>query len=108
MDSQILVLAIVLLALLGGAGLGWFFGSRPVVDLRDRLAARDGEVRDLDKQLLAVIEERSTLRANAEHFEAQKRLLLEAQEGLKKSSRTPVPKCLNVRRRCSCNARRSG
>lgn len=84
MDSQILVLAIVLLALLGGAGLGWFFGSRPVVDLRDRLAARDGEVRDLDKQLLAVIEERSTLRANAEHFEAQKRLLLEAQEGLKK------------------------
>lgn len=84
MDFQILVLAIVLLALLGGAGLGWFFGSRPVVDLRDRLAARDGEVRDLDKQLLAAIEERSTLRANAEHFEAQKRLLLEAQEGLKK------------------------
>ncbi|MEQ1541947.1 MAG: DNA recombination protein RmuC [Novosphingobium sp.] len=84
MDFQILVLAIVLLALLGGAGLGWFFGSRPAEDLRQRLAAREGEVRDLDKQLLTAIEERSTLRANAEHFEAQKRLLLEAQEGLKK------------------------
>lgn len=84
MESQILILVVVLLALLGGAGLGWFFGSRPTEDLRQRLAAREGEVRDLDKQLLTAIEERSTLRANAEHFEAQKRLLLEAQEGLKK------------------------
>jgi DNA recombination protein RmuC len=31
-----------------GVTLGWFFGSRPIADLRARFAERDGEAKDLD------------------------------------------------------------
>jgi DNA recombination protein RmuC len=98
-----------------GVTLGWFFGSRPIADLRARFAERDGEAKDLDEkfrraitELAAASEKASradalelrlgdlraeqeglvaqlaTLKANAAHFEEQKRLLLEAQEALKK------------------------
>lgn len=115
MDSQILTFALLLLGLVAGAALGWFFGSRPVADLRARLAAGEAAARDLDDRFKAAIRDLAsaseraervdglqdeltalrasredlaaqlaTLRANAAHFEEQKRLLLEAQEGLKK------------------------
>lgn len=115
MDPQLLAIVTLILGLLGGFVLGWFVASRPLVDLRQRLLARDGEARDLDEKFKAAIRdlagaserathaeglagelatvrsdrdavraELATLKANAEHFEEQKRLLLEAQEGLKK------------------------
>ena len=104
-----------IVALLLGLGLGWFLGSRPVSDWRQRFQARDGEARELDEKFRRAITELSaaseraarvdaltgelaevradrdsarselaTLKANAEHFEEQKRLLLEAQVVLKK------------------------
>jgi len=98
-----------------GLGLGWFLGSRPVAEWRQRFLARDGEARELDEkfrraiaelagaseranrvdalagELLAVRGERdrigtelATLKANAAHFDEQKRLLIEAQDTLRK------------------------
>jgi len=115
MESQVLLFVILVIGLLGGLALGWFVGSRPAADLRERLAASEGEARGLDERFKAAIRdlaaaseraeradalheelaetrllastqagELATLRANAAHFEEQKRLLLEAQEGLKK------------------------
>ena len=115
MESQVLLFVILIIGLLGGLALGWFVGSRPSADLRERLAASQGEARGLDERFKAAIRdlaaateraeradalheelaearlvtttqagELATLRANAAHFEEQKRLLLEAQEGLKK------------------------
>ena len=115
MDGQILTIVMLLLALAGGAALGWLLGSRPAADLRSRLAASEGEARELDDRFKAAIRdlagaseraervdsltdelastrqsrealsgELATLRANAANFEEQKRLLLTAQEGLKK------------------------
>jgi DNA recombination protein RmuC len=114
MDST-LAIVITLIALVGGALVGWFVGSRPAADLRARLSASEAETKDLDERFkaairdlagaseraeradglaveLAAVRQRSeqlgaelaTLKANAAHFEEQKRLLLDAQEGLKK------------------------
>ena len=114
MDTS-LILILLLFVLLGGAGFGWFAGSRPVADLRARLAAGETAAKDLDERFRAAIRDLAsaseraervdamqgelaesrasreqlgaqlaTLRANAAHFDEQKRLLLEAQEGLKK------------------------
>ncbi|MBW8755103.1 MAG: DNA recombination protein RmuC, partial [Sphingomonadales bacterium] len=110
---QSTLLAIV--ALVIGLALGWFFGSRPVAEWRQRFLARDGEAREIDERFrraiteLAGASERAnradalvgelagvraerdalgtelaTLKANAAHFDEQKRLLLEAQESLRK------------------------
>lgn len=115
MDPQLLAIVTLILGLVGGFALGWFVASRPLADLRERFAVRDGEARDLDEKFKAAIRdlagaseraahaegltgelatvrsdrdaaraELATLKANAAHFEEQKRLLLEAQEGLKK------------------------
>lgn len=115
MDSQLLGILALVAGLAAGALLGWFFASRPLAELRERLAARDGDMRELDEKFrraiaeLAGASERASradglvqelaevraaceaaraelarLKANAAHFEEQKRLLLEAQEGLKK------------------------
>ena len=114
MDSTLAII-LILVALFGGALAGWFVGSRPAADLRERLGASEGEAKELDEKFKAAIrdlaaaseraeradgladelaavrelsEQRgarlATLEANAAHFEEQKRLLLEAQEGLKR------------------------
>ena len=91
MDGQILTIVMLLLALAGGALLGWLFGSRPAADLRARLAESENAARDLDGRFRAAIKDLgdasiklATLEAHATNFEEQKRLLLTAQEGLKK------------------------
>ena len=48
---------IVILALLAGLGTGWLLAVRPVSDLRQRLEARDLEVRGLDERFRAAITE---------------------------------------------------
>jgi DNA recombination protein RmuC len=103
---------IALAALVVGLGLGWFFGNRPAADWRARFTARDGEAREFEgkfreavvnaaaeakradelKDELAAVRlardaagsELATFKANAVHFDEQKRLLIEAQEALRK------------------------
>ena len=115
MDSPVAVALLTLIFLALGAAAGWFVGSRPVAELRERLQVRDGEARGLDDRFKAAIRdlaaateraervdaladeldavraareglaaELATLKANAANFEEQKRLLLDAQDGLKK------------------------
>ncbi|MGE0284595.1 MAG: DNA recombination protein RmuC, partial [Rhizobiaceae bacterium] len=115
MEPQLFAILALIFGLAAGAAFGWFFGSRPVADLRARFEARDGEARELDEKFRRAIaelagaseranrvdalgaelasvrqageaarSELATLKANAAHFEEQKRLLLEAQEALKK------------------------
>jgi len=115
MDQQLVIVLTLVIGLAAGAGLGWFFGSRPVADWRARFETRDGEARDLDEKFRAAIRdlagesekakrvdalagelaevrgsrdaaasELATLKANAENFEEQKRLLIEARESLLK------------------------
>ena len=108
MDQPILLIVALVLGLIVGGGAAWFFASRPVADLRDRLASRDTEARDLDAKFrrstteLATMSERAARadalaaeldRARAENadfraeragFAEQKRLLEESREKLLK------------------------
>ena len=91
MDGQILTVVMLVLALAVGALLGWMFGSRPAADLRARLTESEDAARELDGRFRAAIKDLgdasiklATLEAHATNFEEQKRLLLTAQEGLKK------------------------
>lgn len=107
MDPLIaIVLAVV--ALLIGAALGWFLGTRPLAELKVRAAEQEDKVKALVVDLATMSEraaradglageldqarrereglgaELATLKANAAHFEEQKRLLVTAREELLK------------------------
>ena len=108
MDPEPLLFVFLFGGLVAGAVFGWFVGTRPLAELRGRFLVRDGEARELDEkfrraitelsaasvraeqaeglslQLSAITTELATLKANAVHFDEQKRLLLDAQEALKK------------------------
>lgn len=91
MDGQILSIVLLLLGLALGALGGWFAGSRPAAELRARLDEAEGEGRELDTRFRAAVKdlteaslELATLKANAANFEEQKRVLIEAQDNLKK------------------------
>ena len=80
----------ILLALIAGLLLGWFFGSRPVVDLRARLAENESEAKALEERFRKAAAELgnasvevATLRANAANFDEQKAGLIQAQASLK-------------------------
>ena len=124
MDMTVLIVAVV--ALLLGAALGWFAGSRPAAQWEARHRERDGEAKALDEQFRrAIVElenatvraeradaldaelrevraahetaldaqrrentalgaELATLKEKTANFDEQKRLLVEAREGLLK------------------------
>lgn len=91
MDSTLSLVLILIFGLAAGTGLGWFFGSRPVADLRVRLTDMEAGAKDLDARFRQAVKELSdasienaTLKANAANFEEQKTGLLAAQESLKK------------------------
>ncbi|MFM5953905.1 MAG: DNA recombination protein RmuC [Novosphingobium sp.] len=99
---QPLELVLILIALLAGAGLGWFAGSRPAAELRDRLADGEAELKDIDGRFRAAIKdlggvsiENATLKANAASFAEQKAGLLAAQESLKREFEAAGAKILN-------------
>src|SRR5690349_8439397 len=104
--NQLVVLILGLVALLAGLALGWFFGSRPVADLRLRHSQREAEVKEHAERLARMAPELATMseraaradglavdldRARAENarfaaeragFEEQKRLLEESRANL--------------------------
>ncbi|WP_374409281.1 DNA recombination protein RmuC [Pelagerythrobacter sp.] len=106
METTAIIVALCALAL--GAGLGWFFGSRPAAEWRARHGERDAEAKDLAERLsrmapeLATMSERAAradglaaaldtareeltgLKAQAAGFAEQKRLLEESREKLLK------------------------
>ena len=91
MDGQILPIVLLLLGLALGALGGWFAGSRPAAELRARLDEAEGEAKELDTRFRTAVKELgdtsielATLKANAANFEEQRRVLIEAQESLKK------------------------
>jgi len=102
------LIVVTLVALLIGAALGWFFGSRPVPEWRARFEERDAEAKaaivkvsrmapelatmsdraaradDLAAKLDASRDELTNLKAQAAGFAEQKRLLEESREKLLK------------------------
>ncbi len=70
-----LVIALIVAALLVGAGIGWFLGSR-------RGAEREGEFKQAIKELGEAQIENATLKANAESFDKQIELMRQAREDL--------------------------
>ncbi len=103
----LLIIALVFGLALGGAA-AWFFASRPVAELRERLAEREGEAKELDEKFrrstteLATMSERAAradglaekldavqaenadFRAERATFAEQKRLLEESRDKLLK------------------------
>ncbi len=51
MDGNIVIAFVAVIMLAGGLALGWFFGSRPAADLRERLEVREGEFKTAIKEL---------------------------------------------------------
>src|SRR5690606_18133962 len=89
MDQSILLLGFVILALIAGAALGWFAGSRPVADWRMRHDERDAAAKEHEAQFKHAVAELgqarieiATLTANAENFDKQIAQLNQAREDL--------------------------
>jgi DNA recombination protein RmuC len=80
MDSTAVIL--ILVALAGGALLGWFLGSRPVADWKARHGEREEEFKRAVAELGDARIELATLKANAENFDKQIGQLNEAREHL--------------------------
>ena len=59
MDTGALVFVIV--ALVAGLGLGWFFGSRPVAEWRARHGEREAEVKDHAEEHPQIVRELTAL-----------------------------------------------
>jgi DNA recombination protein RmuC len=54
-NPQFFAIVCLLLGFGAGAAFGWFFGSRPSSELRDRLAKRDSEAKELDERFRRAI-----------------------------------------------------
>ncbi len=120
MDPTLLALVALILGLAIGAGAGWYFGSRPAAELRERLATREAEAKDANEKLsrmapeLATMSERAgradalaesldkarhelaTLNAERAGFEEQKKLLEESREKLLKEFENTGAKVLGA------------
>lgn len=84
---EMAALILVLVALLVGAGLGWFFGSRPIADWRARhgeaeaeARAREAEVKDHAERLSRMAPELATMSERAARADALAQALDRARE----------------------------
>ncbi len=67
---DLLVLVVVVFALVAGAALGWFFGSRPVADWKARHGERDAEAREHAERLSRMVPELATMSERAGRADA--------------------------------------
>ena len=119
---MILLIVSVVIGLLVGGVAAWFFASRPAAELRERLAAREAEAKELDEKFrrstteLATMSERAAradalaadldkaraenadFRAERAGFAEQKRLLEESREKLLKEFENTGAKVLEAAR----------
>lgn len=65
MENPILLLIALILGLALGGGAAWFFASRPVAELRERIAEREGEGKALDEKFRAAVTELATMSERA-------------------------------------------
>ncbi len=70
MDASLFLIFTLLLGLVLGAGAGWYLGSRPAADWRQRWLARDGEARELDEKFKAAIRDLADASARAQQVDA--------------------------------------
>lgn len=77
MDQVILIIIVLVVGLAIGGGTGFFFGGRPVADLRERLSAREGEAKGLEARLGEAEKALSAAEVRVEKAEAIERELAE-------------------------------
>lgn len=70
MDSAVFIIVALVFGLAAGLFAGWFFGSRPVAEWRERHAARDAEVRELDEKFRRAITELASASERASRGDA--------------------------------------
>jgi DNA recombination protein RmuC len=70
MEPAALVIVALILGLGAGLLAGWFFGSRPAAEWRERHASRDAEARDLDEKFRRAITELATASERASRSDA--------------------------------------
>ncbi|MEP2737118.1 MAG: DNA recombination protein RmuC [Erythrobacter sp.] len=94
MDSTLLAIILLILGLAAGAAAGWFMGSRPAADWRNRFEEKEAQAKDLDDKFKRAgaelgqsqIElgdakvEIATLKANEANFDKQMHQMKEARE----------------------------
>ena len=68
MDAAAIVL--ILVALIAGLGIGWFFGGRPVAEWRARHGERESECKTLTEKLSAMVPELATMSERAARADA--------------------------------------
>lgn len=80
MDPALLAIFALVFGLAIGAGAGWFFASRPAVELREQLKSREGDFKSAVAELGEAQIELATLKANAANFDRQMAQMKEARE----------------------------
>src|SRR3990167_8147425 len=80
MDPTLFAIIALLIGLAFGAGAGWFFGSRPVAELKTRAEGREDEFKTAIAELGEAQIKLATLEANAANFERQMVQMREARE----------------------------
>ncbi|QFT77127.1 DNA recombination protein RmuC [Erythrobacter sp. THAF29] len=122
MDGNVLIAIVAMIALLTGGAIGWFLGSKPAADLRERLDAREvefkaaiaelgeakidlsaareraGRADALAAELDKLREENAAFRAERAGFAEQKRLLEESRDKLLKEFENTGSKVLEAAR----------
>ncbi|WP_299191639.1 DNA recombination protein RmuC [uncultured Erythrobacter sp.] len=87
MEQPILLALFLIIGAALGGGAAWFFASRPVAELRERLGEREAAAKELDEKFRKSIAELgesqikvATLEANEANFERQMAQMKEARE----------------------------
>jgi len=80
MDPTLLAIIALILGLAIGAGAGWYFGSRPVAEVKTRATEREEEFKRSVAELGEAQIKIATLEANALNFDKQMTQMTEARQ----------------------------